>query len=251
MLRPQRNIQIPLRYRSNSPPRFEQASKQPKRRRIDPAAIDRNNVDQALAVIAPAPESIDELPTFIPTELPQFEANYVLYRAGSSQYSNLSELGFFELFFSPIVVQILSDETNSYAEIHRHNLPHPLRKDCRWIPTTPAEIRVYLGIHLHFGLYQLAIRRDYWRIHKLGQFMGRNRFEQIHHYFSANSAPAQLNAPWFYRIQRIADLIRTACQNAYIPSSHITIDEAMVAFEGRSNHTVKLKNKPITDDYKL
>ncbi len=131
MLRPQRTIQIPLRYRSNSPPRLDQAIKKPKRRKIDPVTIDRNNVDQALAVIAPAPECTDELSTFIPTELPQFEANYVLYRAGASQYSNLSELGFFELFFSPIVMQILSDEINSYAEIHRHNLPHPLHKDCR------------------------------------------------------------------------------------------------------------------------
>ena len=78
MLRPQRNTQIPLRYRSKSPPRFEQAIKQPKRRRIDPAAIDRNNVDQALAVIAPAPECTDKQPILILTELPQFEANYIL-----------------------------------------------------------------------------------------------------------------------------------------------------------------------------
>ena len=118
MLRPQRTIQIPLRYRSNSPPRFEQAIKKPKRRRIDPAAIDRNDVDQALAVIAPASECTDELPTLIPTELPQFEANYVPNRTGAPQYSNLSELGFFELFFSPIVIEILSEETNSYAKIH-------------------------------------------------------------------------------------------------------------------------------------
>ncbi len=161
MLRPQRNTQIPLRYRTSSPPRFEQATKQPKRRRIDPAAIDRNNVDQALAVIASAPECTDEQPTFIPTELSQFETNYVQNRAGASQHSNLSELGFFELFFSSIVIEILSEETNLYAEIHLHDLSRPLNNECRWVPITPAEIRVYLSIHLHFGLYQLAVRRDY------------------------------------------------------------------------------------------
>ena len=161
MTRPQRNIQIPLRYRSKSPPRFEQANKQPKRRRIDPVTIDRNNVDQALAVIEPVPECIKELPTLLSTELSQFEANYVQNRAGSSQYTNLSELGFFELFFSPTIVEILSEETNSYVEFHLYNLPCLLSKSCHWIPTTPAEIRVYLDIHLYFDLYQLTVREDY------------------------------------------------------------------------------------------
>lgn len=81
--------------------------------------------------------------------------------------------------------------------------------------------------------------------------MNRNRFKLIHRYFSINNAPPPLNAPWFYQIQRVADLIRTACRNAYYPSSHITIDEAMVAFAGHSKDTIKLKNKPIHTGYKL
>ena len=75
--------------------------------------------------------------------------------------------------------------------------------------------------------------------------MGRDRFKDIHRFFSPNSAPSPLNAPWFHRIQRVADIIRNACRNAYAPSSNIAIDEAMVAFKGRSKHTVKLKSKPI------
>jgi hypothetical protein len=116
MLRPQRNAQIPLKYRSSSPPRPLQNNNQPKRHKIDPKNIDRNDVDQALAVIAPAPECSEELPTIIPTELPQFKANYVENRPGRSQYTDLSESGFFKLFFSDSVVEILSKETNSYAE---------------------------------------------------------------------------------------------------------------------------------------
>jgi len=103
-------------------------------------------------------------------------------------------------------------------------------------------------------LYHLAVREDYWKIHKLGQFMGYGRFKRIHRFFSLNdenTTPPPLNAPWFHRIQRVSDLIRTACRNSYTPSSHITIDEAMVAFKGRSKHTVKLKNKPINNGYKL
>jgi Transposase IS4 len=117
-----------------------------------------------------------------------------------------------------------------------------------------AEIRIYLGIYLHFGLYHLAVREDYWKIYKLGQFIGYGRFKRIHRFFSLNdenTTPPSLNALWFYRIQRVSDLIRAACRNSYIPSSYIAIDEAIVAFKERLKHTVKLKNKPISNGYKL
>jgi Transposase IS4 len=207
-----------------------------------------------LAPIAAAPKCTDEPPTLLSTELPQFNANYVLNRPGCARYTGLSESAFFKLFFSDSVVEILSKETNSYAEFHLQNSPLSLRENCHWVPTTPAEIRIYLGAHIHFGLYPLAVRRDYWRIYKLGQFMSRNRFDQIHRFFSLsdeNTTPPASTAPWFHKIQQISDLIRHACRNSYYPSAHIAIDEAMVPFEGRSPDTVKLKNKPIDVGYKL
>jgi hypothetical protein len=64
-------------------------------------------------VIEPAPECADGLPTFILTELPHFVANHVENRPGCPQYTDLSEYGFFKLFFSDVVVEILSKETNA------------------------------------------------------------------------------------------------------------------------------------------
>jgi hypothetical protein len=70
MLRPQRNAQIPLRYRESSPPQSSKIKNQPKQRRIDLETIDRNDVDQALAVIEPASECDKEGPILDSTELP-------------------------------------------------------------------------------------------------------------------------------------------------------------------------------------
>jgi hypothetical protein len=70
MLRPRRDTQIPLRYRSSSPPQLSRDYNEPKRRRIDLERVDRNDVDQVLAVIAPALECNGEVPTLIATELP-------------------------------------------------------------------------------------------------------------------------------------------------------------------------------------
>ncbi|KAF7502237.1 hypothetical protein GJ744_006420 [Endocarpon pusillum] len=228
MPRPQRNTQIPLRYRDISPSPTPRSNSQPKRPRIDSKNVDRNQVDQALAKTEAAPEGADkdEPPTLISTELPEFKANYVQNRAGAPRYTSLSTIGFFQLFFSDFVVEMLSEETNKYAASKLEN-PSFLEK-CHWVPTTPAEILVFIGINLYFGLYPMSVRADYWKFHNLGQFMSRHRFELVYRFFSTHSAPAPPNAPWFYRIQRLADLIRTACRNSYYPSSYIAIDKAMV-----------------------
>jgi hypothetical protein len=36
----------------------------------------------------------------------------------------------------------------------------------------------------------------------------------------------------------------------YTPGTHVTIDEVILAFRGRSHDTTKLKNKPIGEDFK-
>ena len=161
MLRPRRDTQLPSRFREPSSPRLSRPNNQSKRRRIDPEKVNRNDVDQALAVIAAAPECTDEPPILIPIELPQFAANYVKNRPGYPQYTNLSETGFFKLFFGDSVVEILSKETNAYAEFYLRNPPLSLQTTCQWVPTTIAETRVYIDINLHFGLYPLTVRDDY------------------------------------------------------------------------------------------
>ena len=35
------------------------------------------------------------------------------------------------------------------------------------------------------------------------------------------------------------------------PSSHVAVDEFMIAFQGRSSHTVKMKGKRTKDGFKL
>jgi Transposase IS4 len=128
-------------------------------------------------VIAAAPEeSINEPPAFILTQLPQFVANYVDNRPGYSQYTDLSEAGFFTLFFSDAVIKIISKETNAYADLRCQNPPLSEQATRYWVPTTIAEIRVYIDINLYFSLYLLTVRDDYWRIHKIGKFIGIKRF---------------------------------------------------------------------------
>lgn len=77
MLRPRRDTQIHLKVILSPQPPTLSKNNQRKRRYIDVASIERDDVDQALAPIAVAPESTDEPPSLISIELPQFEANYI------------------------------------------------------------------------------------------------------------------------------------------------------------------------------
>lgn len=52
-------------------------------------------------------------------------------------------------------------------------------------------------------------------------------------------------------MEPIANEIRQNCQRLWSPGSHLAIDEAMIAFRGRSHHKIKLPNKPIKEGFKI
>ncbi len=58
------------------------------------------------------------------------------------------------------------------------------------------------------------------------------------------------SSPYWYKLEPFASHVRDINKRVYTPSSHVTIDEAMMAFRGRTMHTTKLKNKPIKEGYK-
>jgi hypothetical protein len=130
MLRPRRFTQIPLRYRSSSPPKTLQSNGQRKRRRTDLAGAGRSDVDQALAPIAVAPEFSDEPPTFVRTELPQFEANCVGNRQGASKYVGLS------------LIAILQG-----ANVKEYPKKERLGRISRWRPTMASNDTILHGSH--------------------------------------------------------------------------------------------------------
>ncbi len=83
--------------------------------------------------------------------------------------------------------------------------------------------------------------------------MSKTRWEQIHCFLTFNP---DLNAgeqprTFFDKLEPVCSHIRTACQEAAVPASWLAVDEAMVAFKGRSKHTVKIQGKPISEGYKI
>ena len=112
--------------------------------------------------------------------------------------------------------------------------------------------------------------------------MGLKRFETIHKLFtvsplsvnepyvilSANDFPkgrltlkrkliargarftGSLPPDYWEKVEPLTSHIREICKRVYIPGTHITIDEVMLAFRGRSKDITKFKNKPISEGFK-
>jgi hypothetical protein len=87
-----------------------------------------------------------------------------------------TELEAFRLFITHEIVEILVQNTNSYAENEREELPFYPRAT-PWFPTTTTEIWCYMGCLFYMGLHQEILRTSYWSdTHRLGRWMSRHRF---------------------------------------------------------------------------
>jgi hypothetical protein len=161
----------------------------------------------------------------------------------------------FRLFITHEIVDIIVANTNSYADNHREAATPSEVRSRLWHPTTNPEVWRYFGCLFYMGLHIEKERADYWKdSHKLGQYMGRERFEQIHRYFTIRDGslyPRKKDEDFTWHLEPVATKMRLSFQQNWLPGSHLAIDESMIPYRGKSDHTVKMKNKPISEGYKV
>lgn len=59
------------------------------------------------------------------------------------------------------------------------------------------------------------------------------------------------STPWYSKVKPFAAPLRMASGKYLLPATQLSVDEMMVRFTGRSAHTIKIKNKPIKQGFKL
>ena len=158
---------------------------------------------------------------------------------------------FFCQIWWPDTFKDIAAQTNLYAS---------QKGTTTWTNVSEEEMQSFLGIHLAMGLVRLPSLRDYWTNPLLGapgmvKGMGRNRFCSIlsHLHLNDNSKMPQRGSPNFdklFKIGPLLDGIRENSQVCYRPHQHLSIDEAMVLFKGRSSLRQYMPNKPIKWGYK-
>jgi len=146
-------------------------------------------------------------------------------------------------FLPPALMEEFAAHTNAAA-------PH------NWRPTTAAELYAFLGVHLFMGIDRLPRTEMYWSEtfgHSLiTSLFSRDRFKQLLRFFRVvaldEDAAARNPLP---HVRSLAEKLNASFAANFTPSQHLTLDEAMVAYKGRSPIKQYIPSKPHKWGYKI
>ena len=155
--------------------------------------------------------------------------------------------------FGWISLSTLVEQTNKRAAREMANAKCEASSPRPWWPILRGEMLRWIGILFYMGRHKEECRTVYWNLstHNLGRFMTEQRWDQIHRFLCVRDQPTSPGAPFWAKLEPIASNIRRNCGEAIDPSFWVAIDEAMIAFRGRSSDKVKLRTKPISEGFKV
>jgi hypothetical protein len=87
-------------------------------------------------------------------------------------------------------------------------------------------------------------------------YLGKTRFQEIRRFFHMSPYNSLTETPeglpcWHSKVDIVLEQLRFFSQQYRVPSSNVTIDEAMILFTGMSIYIAKMPNKPISQGYKF
>lgn len=166
----------------------------------------------------------------------------------------------YDLFMTPRHQSLIAAHTNARAIKELQEQPETTQKRA-WTATNQAEIGVFLGILLLMSLDHSPSIRSYWTIDPaklvypaVQHAMTLTRFEQIRRFLKINDIddePDSYGSEWWKKLEPLASDIQTASQEYYILGPHISIDEQLILFKGRSRNTLKMIAKVAGQGFKI
>lgn len=180
---------------------------------------------------------------------------------GSAQGPTLSlpdsPVEIFQLFFTPELVDLIVEQTNKYAcEVMSEE------KYEDWVQVTSQEIEAFTGFRFLMGLNPKPSVEDYWKKNPvysyppINQKISRERYRDINRFlhFVDNSTLAprgSVNYDQLGKIRPVMDYLLARYKALYNPGKDLSIDEAMIKFQGRSSLKQYMPMKPIKRGIKV
>jgi hypothetical protein len=166
----------------------------------------------------------------------------------------------FRLFLTDSLLNTISTNTNAYAQ---KKIEEQENSGARvWVEVKPQEIGAWIGIVLYMGVHRSPAIPDYWRhdglspTHPITNYMSQTRFEQVKRYFHVSdldevTVTAKGRRLWHCKVDPLLDQLRKSSQAYRLPSSNVSVDEAMIRCTGRSQDTYKMPSKPIEHGFRF
>jgi hypothetical protein len=169
---------------------------------------------------------------------------------------------YFELFWTPTVWNTLVQNTNAYAKYKEARCRQNINCDKKsrwWKDVDLYEMRIFIALLIYMSIDRNSNIESYWfknslTIHKPMEHMTFFRFEQIKRYFHVSPPPSQTNqlkSQWYMKLSPLFQKLRYQFQAYAILGQNVSFDEMMVPCTGRSQHILKIKNKPISKGFKI
>ena len=167
---------------------------------------------------------------------------------------NISVLGLFQRFMTPMLVASIVEQTNQYA--------HLILGDARpWREITPEDIWAFFGFSILMGINHLPAIHHYWSTGPIFHYapiadrISRDRFLAIWRFLHLNDAPSppSTSSPpdRLYKVRPVITAVLAACRAHYWPHREKAVDEAMIGFKGRSSMKQYLPMKPMKRGFKI
>lgn len=157
---------------------------------------------------------------------------------------------FFQLIFDDDTFDMIADETNRYASQCQREKP-----DSKWQEVSAKEIKLFIAINILMGIVKLDAFEDYWstdqRLHQssIASLMSRNRYERINRYLHLNNTEqavprGQPGHDKLHKVRPLLEHVRQKFAALYKPGCSVSIDEAMIKYNGRLLFKQYMKGKP-------
>jgi len=151
----------------------------------------------------------------------------------------------FSQFFDNSIISEITTQTNLYFQ---QNVFIKNSKTERWKDVDNDTIRSFLGILLLMGLYNFSSLDDFWKnsngliISSIKSIISEHRFKLIWRFFhlSDNSKSKNPKNKVFTFLAEISKKWR----QIYIPTQNLSLDETIIAFNGRSRYKQYEPRKP-------
>jgi hypothetical protein len=176
---------------------------------------------------------------------------------------------FFKLMWTDGELQLIARSTNAYAKAHGAGgpgkTPVPGRCKCgsAWSCTWACGgsgggyERYWTQVSLGGRCLKVSANKLYVQApdkpqHPIMRAMPMRRWEQIKRFIHASPIVEEIpQERWFEKMQPLADQVQSNFQRWVILATDVDIDEMMVKFKGRSKDTIRMRDKPIKEGYKV
>ena len=130
------------------------------------------------------------------------------------------------------------------------------KPDRKWFPTTPQEIRAFIGINMIMGIDRKPSIAHYWSTDPflgnqgIQSVMPRERFEALCRYIHLNDSTRMpgrddANHDPLYKLRPLVDMCQRNFKECYTPGRYLSVDEGMIKYKGRVYFRQYMPKKPV------